>query len=238
MTFPQWPILPSHPALLQRQTDVNVILATAPPDQRKTIDGLRAGQLSLHDTQQLLTEALGTQGGRQAWILENWPHVVEAAEINTALTRGVFGPNMDRLGDSVLANTDSALLARAARASEPWFAAAVDALAEPDDSILSERSVGWLEAVAEYRLDYRIQARDPLGYTPIDSEQLRRFEYLHAALDQMDASPFVEPLTLDSYQPGTPGFEKHNQRLLDALSTPGDVAETLGREMSRPDLDR
>lgn len=71
--------------LADRRTELEAILATAPPDARRLIDTLtRTGQQSLLDTRDELRAALEQHGDRAAWILEHWPHVVEYAEVRTA----------------------------------------------------------------------------------------------------------------------------------------------------------
>lgn len=82
---PNLPDTPSREELLQRKQHVDAILATAPADQTETIDQLLGGQLSFADTGHLLDEAMADQTDRSRWIIENWPHIIEAAEIDSAL---------------------------------------------------------------------------------------------------------------------------------------------------------
>jgi conjugative relaxase-like TrwC/TraI family protein len=67
--------------IADRRTELDAIIATAPADQRSIIAALVGGQLTLTDTDDLLREALSQQGDRRRWILEHWPHIVEAVEL-------------------------------------------------------------------------------------------------------------------------------------------------------------
>jgi conjugative relaxase-like TrwC/TraI family protein len=70
-----------------RRVELDALFDTAPPDQRPLIAQLRAGdQLPFDNTAHVLDQALTDQGDRQQWILTHWPHVVEYAEIERALT--------------------------------------------------------------------------------------------------------------------------------------------------------
>lgn len=76
----------SRPELEQRKTELDAILTSAPRDHRRLIDQLRAdGQLPLDNLTDALTQALNAQGDRRQWILEHWPHVVEYAQVTSAL---------------------------------------------------------------------------------------------------------------------------------------------------------
>lgn len=57
--------------LLDRRADLQQILDAAPADWRHVLAELRAGQLSLDDTNELLGEALDGQADRRAWILQH-----------------------------------------------------------------------------------------------------------------------------------------------------------------------
>ncbi len=70
--------------LAERRTELDVILATAPADQRHVITALTSGQLTLDDTAEVLRDALAQQGDRRRWILEHWPHIVESFELDGA----------------------------------------------------------------------------------------------------------------------------------------------------------
>ncbi len=190
---PQWPILPSLQALIERGQDLQTILATAPPDQQGTIAKLLGGQLSLADTQQLLEEAMSTQSDRQAWIIEHWPHVVEASENGRNLAEGVFGPDTDLLSDIICSTTDNLTLLAAAFNREPWLLAALNEVADPTDADMTGETMSWLEDVADYRKDNDVIHRDPFGGDMPGIDQARS-QQLIQAMDSLGAEPdcFVE----------------------------------------------
>jgi conjugative relaxase-like TrwC/TraI family protein len=69
-----------------RRPALDELFATAPADQRDLITRLRDGnQLPFDNLDQLLRDALDGQSDRRDWILANWPHVVEYAEISRSL---------------------------------------------------------------------------------------------------------------------------------------------------------
>ena len=68
-------------AVRHRLTELDALLATAPPDQTRIIDAIRTGDLTPADIHQALLDAAHTQDARRHWILEHWPHVVEHAEL-------------------------------------------------------------------------------------------------------------------------------------------------------------
>jgi conjugative relaxase-like TrwC/TraI family protein len=71
-----------------RRVELEAILASAPPDVRPLMETLRSSdQQSLLDTQAELRQALERHGHRAAWILEHWPHVVEYAQVASAMER-------------------------------------------------------------------------------------------------------------------------------------------------------
>ncbi|WP_040493599.1 MobF family relaxase [Ilumatobacter nonamiensis] len=78
----------THDELVARSDELDQILDTAPADCRNIINELRAGQLSLADTVELLDSAVAQQSARREWITEHWPHVVEYQEIDRALMIG------------------------------------------------------------------------------------------------------------------------------------------------------
>lgn len=75
----------TEPELAARLTELDELFATAPADWRRVIQAIQDGQLTLDDTLDLLREAAAGQDARHAWIIRNWPHVVEHHEINRAL---------------------------------------------------------------------------------------------------------------------------------------------------------
>jgi conjugative relaxase-like TrwC/TraI family protein len=68
-------------AVRQRLDELDAILDSAPPDQRRIIDAIHTGELTPDDINTALTRAAHTQTARRAWIIENWPHVIEHAEL-------------------------------------------------------------------------------------------------------------------------------------------------------------
>jgi hypothetical protein len=97
-----WPLLPSLSQLEARRTELDERFASAPPDQRDLIARLRDGnQLTLADTTEALNTALDAQGARREWILANWPHVVEYAEITRAIETRSYGPDLDDLRENL-----------------------------------------------------------------------------------------------------------------------------------------
>jgi hypothetical protein len=77
------PVLLRHrtPAeLIERRTELDAIMATAPADTRRVVEALAANQLPLDG----ILDAVDS-GSRRRWILEHWPHVVEAAQVDSAI---------------------------------------------------------------------------------------------------------------------------------------------------------
>ena len=162
----EWPIHPSRAALLKRQVEVDAILESAPPDQRSTIERLRSGQLSLDDTKQLLDTATIGQTERQQWIIANWPHIIEANLLDTALTKGNYGPDIETLTTEIRRTTGSPRLFAAAGDRQPWLVAALIQTSTPSDDRLSSNALNWLENIADYRHTHGVTSRDPFGPIP------------------------------------------------------------------------
>lgn len=78
VTEPADLIVRSASELAQRSAELDVILASAPADQRHLISRLQSGDDGAMDD---LQTALRDQSSRRTWILEHWPHVVEKAEV-------------------------------------------------------------------------------------------------------------------------------------------------------------
>jgi hypothetical protein len=73
--------------LQQRQVELDAILATAPADVRGLIQKMQSmAPLPFDELEDLLAELTSAHRERQYWILQNWPHVVEAAEVADALS--------------------------------------------------------------------------------------------------------------------------------------------------------
>jgi conjugative relaxase-like TrwC/TraI family protein len=155
-------VVPSQHELLVRHTELDEIFTYAPADWRDTIDQLRRGQLSLDDTTELLQAALDGQDARRAWIIRNWPHVVEYQEINRTLTTATWGPD-PRLLTDLLATGVTDRLAAAIDGNARWLRAALCAIAEPDANGLDDHHVQWLEELADLRTRDGMSPLEPLG---------------------------------------------------------------------------
>ncbi|MGE3448830.1 MAG: ATP-dependent RecD-like DNA helicase [Microbacteriaceae bacterium] len=189
----------SRHELQARRAELDAIFATAPPDARALISALTTrGQLALGDTAQLLDEALAAQGERRRWILQHWPHVVEATEIADALEHGVAGPDIEPLLQALAASAHP-LLASAAQESEPWLptlvAQIVDGSATIDPAI--EQLLG---DVAAYRQRWVVSSPCPLGEGAVSLDQADELALLSLATDQASAAPVTAP---DTRQPAT-----------------------------------
>ncbi len=159
---PVWPITPSYTELIARLDTLDMLLATMPGDAQATIDHLRTGQLSFDDTTAMLEAAIDLQDDRRAWIIENWPHVVEYQQINHTLTTGTWGPDPALLTD-LLDTPITDTLAEAIETSEPWLRPALHAVADRNDLTLNPAAADWLEATAEYRATHAITTFESLG---------------------------------------------------------------------------
>jgi hypothetical protein len=58
-----------------------VIAATAPADQRELIDRVTNADIDPAELQQRLLDATRAQDARRAWIIANWPHIVELEQV-------------------------------------------------------------------------------------------------------------------------------------------------------------
>jgi hypothetical protein len=74
------------PSELQgRRLELDAILASAPADVRELINNMQTMQaLPLHEFDTLLPDVTAAQRERQRWILQHWPHVVEAVQVADA----------------------------------------------------------------------------------------------------------------------------------------------------------
>ncbi|MGE0879604.1 MAG: MobF family relaxase [Acidimicrobiia bacterium] len=79
--------LPPRPAaeIATRRAELEQLLATAPPDQRRLIHELTSCERSATANGQLL-EALAAQGQRREWIIGHWPYIVELQQLNAVTT--------------------------------------------------------------------------------------------------------------------------------------------------------
>ena len=87
----------SDPELSTRRAELDALLESAPPDQRHLIAQLRSGdQLPFDNTADVLRQALQGDAARREWILTNWPHIVERAELDRTTAA------LDHAGDEAL----------------------------------------------------------------------------------------------------------------------------------------
>lgn len=167
--------------LVNRQHELDAILATAPADQRDLISQVKAdGTLPFDNVADLLSDALATQGDRQRWILEHWPHIVEYAEVRHAIETP--GPEIEDIL-AVLRSSETSQLAQAANDAQPWLIRLASQLV-PSEGTLREESTGLLGDVAAYRQRWQVDHPDPLGVSAWDPEQAAERELLAAAIQQ------------------------------------------------------
>jgi conjugative relaxase-like TrwC/TraI family protein len=162
-----------------RRHELEAILAAAPDDQRELITQLRDdGTLPFDNVADLLSEALATQGDRQRWILEHWPHIVEYAEVRQAIETP--GPEVEDLL-AALRESANAQVAQAAAAAEPWLIRLATHLAMSDGTLRSE-SIELLGEVVEYRHRWHIDHVDALGVSAWEPEQAAERQLLATAV--------------------------------------------------------
>jgi hypothetical protein len=80
--------------IARRREDLEALLGTAPPSQRNLFEQLRASVDEEQPGTADLLAALSTQGEREAWILANWPHIVELHEVDRADGHSVAGSSV------------------------------------------------------------------------------------------------------------------------------------------------
>jgi hypothetical protein len=169
----------SEGELHDRQLELDAILATAPPDQHDLITQLRAdGTLPFDNVTDLLSEAFATQGNRQRWILEHWPHIVEYAEVRQAIETP--GPEVDELL-AALRSSESPQLVQAATDAEPWLVRLVTQVVQTD-ATTSPEAIPLLADVANYRQRWHIDHPDPLGVSAWEPEQAAERQLLATAM--------------------------------------------------------
>lgn len=167
-----WPLLPSRSQLDDRLAQLDDVLASAPPDQRDLLGRLRAGdQMTLLDTTEAMNAALDGQGARRDWILANWPHVVEYAEITRAIDTRTYGPDLAVLHRSIERSSESEPLLDAVANSEPWVDRALAKLVGRTATTVSSDARVMLEAIAQYRKQWDISSSNPIGPVPRDGTQ-------------------------------------------------------------------
>lgn len=175
----------SRRELRQRRGELEELFAAAPPDVRRLIDDLRSETaLALGDTAQLLTEALATQGERRRWILDHWPHVVEAAEIDTVLGTGAAGVDPEHVL-ATLAASDNPVLAAAAAEADAWLVNLAAQLVGTDANDIEPHVEQLLDDVARYRERWQVNGPDPLGDAAVDLDQADERRLLTLALNHV-----------------------------------------------------
>jgi hypothetical protein len=184
------------------------IFAAAPPDHRRLIDQLKAVQLTLDDLPKTLDPALAAQDERRHWILKDWPHIVEHAEITRTLTTHTAGPDLGPLLDQLAvldlagAADDHPQLVAAARAAQPWLRAALSELLPPDVDHVSPPVVELLDVIANYRGRWQITHPSPLGLAATTDEQAQnRADLIHRIADSL---PTYEDQSVLADQRATP----------------------------------
>lgn len=180
--------------LQSRSGELEALFDTAPPDQRHLLETLRSdGRLILEDSAALIDDALDAHASRRAWILANWPHVVEYAEIHRTLTARSAGPDTTLLVDALASNRRIAL-ATAASKNEPWLHTALGDL-PIGASTLDDGVCDVLDRVASYRQRWHIDHRSPLGLSASTIEQQHERALLAVALADLEPSMPSDPVT-------------------------------------------
>jgi hypothetical protein len=72
--------------LIDRQQQLHELLATAPADQRQSIDRIVTSQLDPTEMHDYLCAAMATQDARRDWIITYWPHLVELEQVTHLTT--------------------------------------------------------------------------------------------------------------------------------------------------------
>ncbi|MGE0796258.1 MAG: MobF family relaxase, partial [Acidimicrobiia bacterium] len=167
--------------LHDRRHELDAILATAPADQRDLITQLQAdGTFPYDNVADLLAEALATQGDRQRWILEHWPHTVEYAQLRQAIDTP--GPDMDEVLPT-LRSSSIKHLAQAAADAEPWLIRLAAELA-PGDGTPSTEMIRLLGEVANHRQRWHIDHSDPLDLSAWEPGQAAERDLLATGIQQ------------------------------------------------------
>lgn len=82
------PLLQRSPSdLIDRQQQLQQLLATAPPDQRAFVDRIVSAQLDAQEMHDYLSSAMAAQDQRRDWIIVNWPHLIELEQIAAIIAR-------------------------------------------------------------------------------------------------------------------------------------------------------
>lgn len=73
--------------LVARRDELDALLATAPPDQHAFIERIARSELDPSEMHEYLTAATDLQDDRRAWILANWPHLVELEQVTCLIAQ-------------------------------------------------------------------------------------------------------------------------------------------------------
>ena len=114
--------------LIERRTELERLTATAPADQRDLIERISHADIDPGDLLPRLLDATRVQDARRAWIIANWPHIVELEQISTLIAAQpalahwpqaqtdpvsdvldqlrLFAPDLDRREERTLAELD------------------------------------------------------------------------------------------------------------------------------------
>lgn len=184
-----WPLLPSRSQLEARLTELDERFETAPADQRDLIARLRDGdQLTLADTTEALNAALEAQCSRRDWILANWPHVVEYAEITRAIETRTYGPELDDLRTNLKLTSTSKPLHDAVDGGEQWVDRALCSLAGRTATTVNRDVRQTMEDLADYRARWGIESADPIGGVPRAAAQVAHLRAVVGDLPDLDRS--------------------------------------------------
>lgn len=183
--------------LYARRAELDQIFAGAPPDVRPLIEQLaRSDQIRLVDTSRLLDEAVAVRDSRRRWILEHWPHVVEAREIDHTLRHVAAGPDPDPILDRLAVGEDH--LAVAAVERQPWLLHLAARLVPGDEANLDPTIEQLLRDVARYRHRWAIIGIDPVGVAADDLFQAAERDVLSVAIADL-ARPEI-PVLEDGFE--------------------------------------
>jgi conjugative relaxase-like TrwC/TraI family protein len=118
--------------LAARRAELEAVLSDAPPDQTRIIEDLRAGRLTSSDLHAELTAAAQSQEGRNTWILEHWPHLVEIEQIDQLLTDRYLLAHWPTTPTATLRRALDALARLAPTVEKPEHATLAQLAAKPD----------------------------------------------------------------------------------------------------------
>jgi conjugative relaxase-like TrwC/TraI family protein len=118
--------------LAARRAELEALLAAAPPDQSRIIEDLRAGVLTSSDLHAELAAAARSQEGRNTWILEHWPHLVELEQIDLLLADSDLLAHWPTPTPDAVSQALGVLARHAPTVEEPEEATLAELAARPD----------------------------------------------------------------------------------------------------------